>query len=564
MTQIATLRADPGMIASLRREGWRVIALEPISHRRALAMAELFLVQFGRKLDAGQVEALTRAPRTAMELAIILGELRAVARFEDLDAAVAEFAAAADLAELMSIVIGRLQREHGAPAEVALSCLALAPEGLPESVLRSLAGSPDEPLPQLRFSLLRHDLQAVAGGDATRLNLRSSALAEKILAKLHPGGSEALRRQIVERLTSDPELPGAAEEVLRQLVHLREWAAIELFLSDERVFDALTRRAAQHLRAYWTRLRERRPSAAPSAYAAWIGVAPPRRVAQAARLAQDIGDSETARRLAEDGLGRAGREDPFSIASCAAILATLAEARGAFELAAHYLEAIAATEIGAEVPHASAVAALRLARIELLRRGPAASRAALASATVAVANAHDPRLDAVLIEAKAASVLELGETKSATSIYRELVATGDRLGDLAVVAAGEAGTAKALRLSGKASAAKAAAARATRLARIVGDDRVLQDVLGTSAKIAIEAGEFDDACALVGRRRELTKSIGDIVGELEAEIDRARICALLGETDEAETIAAGVRARANKIGLTAIAARAGFDSKPDR
>src|SRR5262249_55232917 len=153
-----------------------------------------------------------------------------------------------------------------------------------------------------------------------------------------------------------------------------------------------------------------------------------------------------------------------------------------------------------------------------------------------VARIGDDRLRAVLDAMSAAIALDGGELVRAGTIYDELVRLGDRLGDLAVLATGLGGIAKVERLRGKLRSAEKAAAEAQRFSEISGDDRILQDILGISSRIAIEVGNLDKASSLIDRRRMLTRRIRDVIGELEADVDRARLYATLGDFNEATLI----------------------------
>jgi hypothetical protein len=155
----------------------------------------------------------------------------------------------------------------------------------------------------------------------------------------------------------------------------------------------------------------------------------------------------------------------------------------------------------------------------------------------------------------AAIALDIGDLAGAQRISHELVALGDQLGDLAVLATGLAGVAKVERLRGKLRTAEKTAAQARRFAETAGDNRILQDVLGISSRIAIEVGNFDKASLFIDQRRALTQQIRDVIGELETEVDRARLYASMGDLDEAGLVVASVAERATRSGLAAMVSR---------
>jgi tetratricopeptide (TPR) repeat protein len=397
-------------------------------------------------------------------------------------------------------------------------------------------------------------MEGITVGHGNRLTLRSSAFREHILHRLLPDNLEAARTAVVERLAGALDRAGAAEESLRQLLVLRRWQDLERLLADPTVFDGMVRRARQQLRSYWARLHEASLTSRVSIYRAWSAVAPPRRRAEAASLAEDLGDPDTAQALAETVVAD-GPGDPFAFASSALTLARLAEARGEFAAAEARLATLEVGLIHRALPEVAAHAAVQRARMALARLGPQAAREAVTAAAVSVREGGDYRLRAILLETGAAIHLDLGDFKSAAADYKELVATGERLTDLAVLAAGEAGLGKSELQRGRLRAATESARRALRFARIAGDDRILQDALGISARIAIESGDLDRAGELIRQRRALTERLGDFVGRLEADVDYARWCALLGDAAEAERIIAAVNSTAQRYGLHHLAAR---------
>jgi hypothetical protein len=553
-TIIVTLRADTSARGLLRRRRWQVVEVQPsLTIVEASKLAERFFSPLGRRLDATQLQALIERPRSPLELALTLEELRCVGQFEQLDTEVARLASLRNVTELLDAAMDRLRIEHGPPVEAMLSALALAPDGLPEAVLQMVAGKPDVPLAPLRFALLRQALNGIAVVGGGRLVLRSALFGAHILRRLHPQGIEAARSAIVDRLRADLSTPGAAEEMLRQLTILERWQDLADTLVNRVAFDAMARRARQQLRAYWALLRTVRPDCQTSVYMQWAGPEPSLRVAEAAALAEDLGDLTTAERLAEAAREPARCDAPIAFALATSVLAAIAEAQGDFERAWTLLAAMQSDKIRAAVPQATAAAAVRRARIALVRSGAAAARLELDAAKADVARIGDERLRAVLVEMATAIAFNANDLRAAEAGCAELIALGDRLGDLAVVAAGMAGRAKLERQRGKLRRAESTVAQAQRFAETAGDDRILQDVLGVASRIAIEIGNCDKASSLIDQRRALTQRIRDVIGELEADVDRARLYALMNDFDEASLVVANVKLRARRCGLAVIA-----------
>jgi len=547
-TIVVALRGTPEIVRALKRDGWNVVELAVLARGEAGQFCEKYLAAYGRRLDAGQLATVTAHPRFPLELALLLEEIRVVERFEDLPGEIARLAAITGAAELIDAVLDRIVREHAKTAAGALAALAVAPDGLPESVLRAAARKPGDPVVPWHFELLRGALGKIASVNTERVTLRSPVFSARILARL-PDGAKSARADTIERLRSDLAAPGAAEETLRHLLALRCWDEIADVLADRAAFDGLARRAGQQLRAFWSRLREYDGSRGPQIYRSWIGIDPPRRVAEVAALLEDLGEPELAAEFAHDAMTRGRAIDPAAVAVGASVLAGLAEARGDFAAAMALLAEIDSNEFEAVVPQARAVAALRRARIALVRSGPVQAQRDMDLAAAAVARLGDERLNAVLLALRGAVAQRSGDLRAARAIFAELKALGDRLGDLGVLATAEVGLAKIERLSGKLARAEAAARRARRFAKIAGDNRIIQDALGIDARVQMELGNLDGASDLIRRRRTLTKDIADVVGQLEAEVDFAQLHVRLGDAAEAERIMARVGERAKSHGI---------------
>jgi hypothetical protein len=552
-TIVVSLRAEAASRQALRLDRWHVVELGSLARPEIVELADRFFAPLGRRLDTAQLQTIAGRPRLALEMTVLLNEIRCVPRFEALDPAVKRLAGLGGTRELLDVAIDRLRTEHGAAAEALLIALALAPDGVAEGVLPLLAGETHAPLPRLRLELLMQAMEGITLTHGNRLTLRSAAFSEQILHRFLSTGSEAARMVVIERLAGALYTPGAAEESLRQLLVLRRWPDLERLLVDPVVFDGMARRARQQLRSYWARLHEASASRV-SIYRAWRTAAPPLRRAEAATLAEDLGDPDTAELLAKAVVVE-GPGDAFAFATASLIRARIAAARGDFAAAEVCLEALEDETIRHALPETAAHAAVQRARFALVQRGPQAAREAVKAAAVNVGEGSENHLRAIMLEIQAAIHLDLGDLKSAAGDYAGLVATGERLADLAMLAAGEAGLAKAALQRGRRRAAAENAQRALRLARIAGDDRILQDALGVSARIAIEAGDLDRGGELIRDRRALTERIGDLVGRLEAEVDYARWCALLGDAAEAERIIGEVNSTALRCGLTHLATR---------
>jgi tetratricopeptide (TPR) repeat protein len=460
--------------------------------------------------------------------------------------------------ELLDYVFARLERENGGTAIAMLAALALAPDGLPESLLPILSGDVGTPLPPLRTLLLRQAIEGIAVAQGNLVTLRSSLVREAILRRIAESDRAEFQRGMVQKLSQALDVAGAPEEILRQLLVLRDWEAIGRLLLDPAVFDGLARRAPQQLRLYWARLSEARPEQRVSAYRTWSTDAPQQRRADAAELAENFGDSETAQLLA----GWVCTEPADDAAACVRarlVLARLAESKSDFDAAGEHLAAVEAEPLRSAIPRATAFAAWHRASIALRRFGPDAAEKQMET-RAPPGGGNDPGIAEYLLDMRAEIALERGKIKAAVAYYGELLAVGERLGDLTFIAAAEAGLAKAALRRGRRREAGQHAQHALRFARICGDANVLQDALGTAARHRLEADKLDDARRLIDERLELTTRTGNRIGQLEAKIDSARLHALCQLPREAQRLFDEVTAIAARDGLSFLARKLEADA----
>jgi hypothetical protein len=551
VTIVITLRTEMAQAGQLRRAGWEFTELAELPPRQAVDMAEVFFAPLGRRLDPRQIAAVTAVRRSALEQALLLDELRFVPRFEELDRAIERASRFSGVSELLDYVLARLEAENGGTAIGMLAALALAPDGLPESLLPVLSGDVGRPLPPLRTLLLRRAIEGIAVAQGNLLTLRSSLVREAILRRIGESARAEFQRGMVQKLSQALEVPGAPEEILRQLLVLRDWRAIGRLLLDPAVFDGLARRAPQQLRLYWARLTEARPERRVSAYRAWSTDAPQRRRADAAELAEQLGDSDTAQLLAGSVCAEPAN-DAAARVRARLVLARSAESRSDFDAAEEHLAAVEAEPLRSAIPRATAFAAWHRASIALRRFGPDAAEKQIET-RAAPGGGDDAGIAESLLDIRAEIALERCKIKAAAAYYGELLASGERLGDLTFIAAAEAGLAKAALRRGRRREAGQHAQEALRFARICGDANVLQDALGTAARHRLEADKLDDARRLIDERLELTTRTGNQIGQLEAKIDSARLHELCQLHREAQRLFDEVSAAATRHGLSFLA-----------
>jgi hypothetical protein len=559
VTILVTLRTEMVQAGQLRRASWEVGEVAELTPRQAANMAEVFFAPLGRRLDPKQIAAVTvTRRRSALEQALLLDELRFVPRFEELDRAIERVSRLSGISELLDHVLVRLEAENGGPLTAVLAALALAPDGLPEGLLSFLAGDVGASLPPLRTLLLRQAIEGIAVAQGSLVTLRSSLVREAILRRIGESDRAEFQRGMVQKLWQALDVPGAPEEILRRLLVLRDWEAIGGLLLDPAVFDGLARRAPQQLRLYWARLSEARPEQRVSAYRAWSTDTPQRRRADVAELAEQLGDSDTAQLLA----GSVCAEPAVDAAACVRarlVLARLAESRSNFDAAEEHLAAVEAKPLRSAIPRAAAFAAWHRASITLRRFGPDAAEKQMET-RAPPGGGNDAGIAEYLLDMRAEIALERGKIKSAAANYGELLAIGERLGDLTFIAAAEAGLAKAALRRGRRCQAGQHAQQALRFARICGDANVLQDALGTAARERLAANKLDDARRLIDERLELTTRTGNRIGQLEAKIDSARLHELCQLHREAQRLFDEVIATAARDGLSFLATKLEADA----
>jgi preprotein translocase subunit SecA/nephrocystin-3 len=112
-TIVVTLRGDAPLARALKASGWRVVVLGAVNRAEAQEFSEKFLAPHGRRLTPQQLTQLGSQERPALEVALMLEELRVVPRFEELPEAITRLGRVKEASELLGLVINRLERDYG-------------------------------------------------------------------------------------------------------------------------------------------------------------------------------------------------------------------------------------------------------------------------------------------------------------------------------------------------------------------------------------------------------------------------------------------------------------------
>ncbi len=548
-TFVVFVRQDVASADDFAAAGWSVVRLDPLESTRLARLSQATLVQFGRRLDDGQLERISTGTRLALEQAILVEELRCVSRFEELDSAIDQLISLRGLDGLTRHAIQRLRSEHVASAEKILSALTVAQYGMSETLLKSIAGTTDDPLSDLDLAVLRQEMSSLVAFAPERVELRSSALRETLRRELHLGDERDARSILIELLTANVQEHGAAEELIHQLSLGKEWDRLHAVLCDANAFRILVRVARQRLRAAWSGLLNAEPHFGLHEYCGWIGNGAPLDVAEAAVLCRDLGDIDAARRLAEDAMTRATSSDARAGPLAISVLAEIAETRGDFQLAETLLQRLLDPAALQAVPELFAFAAVRQLRLAFVRHGLVVAKGLIADFDARMGELNDPRLKCVIMDMRGQLAIADRKYRPAERLYRELLRQGNKLNDLQIISAASIGLARTARARGRLHDAAAHISNAKRFAAIVDDPYLLQDALGVEAKTAIETYQYDKASDAITERSALAARTGDVIGRIETQIDKSRLYAHLGQSQTATGILAKAGNEAQALGL---------------
>lgn len=149
----------------LKRRDWSELVVEPMAHDEVAQFINLYLGQYGKKLDAMQVECISQAPQTKnpLYLKTLLDELRLFGVFELLNEKIEYYLASQAIDDLFAKVLARIEADYerdcpGLTRDV-MSYVWGSRYGLLEPELLDLLGDGNSPLPHAYWSPLHLALE---------------------------------------------------------------------------------------------------------------------------------------------------------------------------------------------------------------------------------------------------------------------------------------------------------------------------------------------------------------------------------------------------------------------
>lgn len=136
----------------LRRRGWPMMTIPPLSLLERKQMVIEFLAQYSRRLSVTHLEYIVNAEQTENPLFLktMLEELRQFGEHERLRERIEYYLQAQTVTQLFSRLLQRMEEDYHPDLELArnsLSLIACSRYGLSETELLELLGSPNHPLP---------------------------------------------------------------------------------------------------------------------------------------------------------------------------------------------------------------------------------------------------------------------------------------------------------------------------------------------------------------------------------------------------------------------------------
>jgi nephrocystin-3 len=260
-------------LETLRRRGWQVLALPPLSPGEVRLATNAYLKTFSKKLPNPIVARLetTEAASNPLYLRTVLDELRYVATHDDLSLKAASYLDAPDLPELLDRVLNRWKEDFGeaGPKDIVertLCFIVCARDGLSEPEILAVLGSNGSqgdplPLPQRYWSPLYLALEHSLASRKGILTLGNQALR---LAVERCWLSDEARRTCQLRLEAYfAGLPGLPARKLTELPRLLSvtghWERLRDFLADLPTFLAMRtdQRWSTDLHSHWIALGAR-------------------------------------------------------------------------------------------------------------------------------------------------------------------------------------------------------------------------------------------------------------------------------------------------------------------
>ncbi|MBS1913568.1 MAG: tetratricopeptide repeat protein [Bacteroidetes bacterium] len=244
---------------AIRDRAWPELEVRPLTLDQRRAVVELYLEEFGKRFDTGQLERISRRAVSAnpLYLRTQLEELRTYGSFEGLNDRIDYYLAASGLDDLFQRVLARLENDYGVDTVREVMTLVWASrDGLADGEVRELAGAEDAAIGRLLAALGYHMTYRNGLLSFYHDHLRRAVHARYISGIAN--GERELHHRLAHYFASQPVGRRRAAEEPWHWCRAEAWEALRDAIADVQMMLAITRHGADYeLVQYWVAIASR-------------------------------------------------------------------------------------------------------------------------------------------------------------------------------------------------------------------------------------------------------------------------------------------------------------------
>jgi len=545
----------------VRRRGWTTLEVQPLGDAERRAILAGVLACHGKRLDPQNTRRIVTAPQTASPLFLgtLAEELRIFGSFEKLNERISDCLVATTVRALFDDVLSRYERDYGMElTRDAFSLIASARQGLTESELLDLLGSPESRLPSARWSPLFLAARSWLVGRSGRLGFAHevprSAVMDRYLGD--PSSRDKAHRRLADYFAprNGTASRRQVEEWPWQLAAVRDWPALAAALTVPEVLPGAWSSGPFEVKSFWALIATEATIEPADAYRDVIE-APAgfsdAYVRTVALLLNDLGKATAAGPLVDHLVTRARTaSDPLALQAALSLRAQAMKQRGDLAGAAATLfEQIAVSRQADDGPAlAAALDGLGLIYRDL--RDPARALEAFFEEEALCHSNGDLAGLAACLGNQGIVWFDEGDAERALGFFQRQEKLCGRLGDLSGLHRCLGNQAAVFRKRGHFDRALNLHAEEETICRRLGDLAGLATSLGNQAVVRMELAELDAAWDLLDRKEQMCDKLGDTSGLIKAKFLKAYLIGnRMGLADDARPLAEEALRLARSAGL---------------
>lgn len=566
--RIIITATDRGVVDRLRTRCWPVMEIKSLLVAERETFITGYLKQYRKKLDRVLLRRLASVNHAAnpLYLRTVLEELRLFGRqSEELPILIEHLLAAKSTEELFEKVLVRLEEDYplqasrrGGLAHNTMQLLWAARQGLSESELTEMLGTPDGPLPGALWSPFYLAVKESLISRSGLLSFFHQDFRRAVEKRYLPGDDEkrAAHRQLADYFTRSDSMQRRIAELPWQLSAIEAWSELSSLLASPEFLSAAWPSHQFEVKSYWSIVQAHSPFRMVDAYAPIVSAPEHYKncvwavcslLSDAGHVSEALGLSVYLEQEARAGGNMAALQTSLSLR------AVLLKKRGELDDALNLLRE--QEQISRRLENWMSVAA-SLGNQGVILHGQGKSAAALAL------HRQEEDICRTLQDLAGLSaslgnqgvILQEEDRVGALKLLREQEKICRQIGDLAGLQRSLGNQGLILWHEGKTDEALKLLKADEGLCRRLGDRAALHLCLGNQAMILASLGDYDGALELSQEKENICRDIGDTAGLVRAILQQARLFAeKLRQPDFALPLAEEARRLAAENGLAELA-----------